>query len=308
MVEGPHSDEDETCSEGAGRETLGETLSKAETEQENTERHPYSGHKKRSTAENLRLQFWRKLRRMDINEGLTLLVACGALATAVVSCTNSVDNKQMASAINRLSDIASAQQDEVNGIANETVALDNEVSATTNEAEQTAALVRPAEENANAARQGVVLSERNFVADQRPYVWTSDLPYELLAGPRLVAPTAPVSRISWNYNLRNFGKSPAYDVRVTQYFENGGPFKFIGATRGGMVIAPGNDATWGTVLDPEPITQGAFAEAMGKDLAIGIRLLVTYKDAAGRSYVSEICWRHLHSGAAARCQDHTRMK
>ena len=256
--------------------------------------------RKRSYTEALRLQLWRALGRLELNQWLTLIVALGALGAAVVSCSISVDQKQMAGAIAQLSNIAVGQQDEVNALGNQTAELTNEVNATwaqasaaTNQAEGTAALIGPAQTTASAAVAGNHLQEQHFRNDERPIISLgsdSDLPRGINFG---LGYDPATKIVFWNYPIRNYGKGLAISIRFQEYMSFfGGQFKVglsgAGTGRTGSDIAP-TGTSWSSVSYPDAFDQGTVNRISLPDYRAIAIVVVTYKDTEGNSYENDIC-------------------
>jgi hypothetical protein len=153
----------------------------------------------------------------------------------------------------------------------------------------------PIRDQANAAIAAAKASRDNFIVDQRPYVRLTNH----LETPNLVPGT---SQIAWNWEITNYGKTPARRIRFFTYMKiDSGEFKptYRRFNRGDPVIAsalPPSKTTFATVVSDPGITPAEFTRLNGIDVAIAILVKIEYLGVSDERYESTFCLAHLANG------------
>jgi hypothetical protein len=150
-------------------------------------------------------------------------------------------------------------------------------------------------------------ARKNFVQDQRPYIW---LTKDGNGAPEFQQPTSTslTGQVVWTYHYTNYGKTPPYRVRSQHYISiSGSPFvDSYGASPEGSVgppIPPTADLR-GSVISMPGLTPERFNEAIGiNGKGISIFVKFEYTDAFDKPYETGICLKTLNTGAISFCPD-----
>ncbi len=155
-------------------------------------------------------------------------------------------------------------------------------------------------------------SWKQFVTDQRPYVWlTNDL------GPFTIASHSSGNtseKLAFNFHFTNYGKSPAIYCRSegrivfgknaenTIYFRSLDP-------KGGTIIPPRKDAfntAWSdSPVDPALLTR---IQTAGTIEYVTVSEYIQYSDTSGNTYSSEFCLQRNPGPGITFCKDHNSIK
>jgi hypothetical protein len=145
------------------------------------------------------------------------------------------------------------------------------------------------------ARQSLNLTREIFKADQRPIIWLTnhnDMP-------RFQAPS---NQITWNWEMSNYGKSPATRIHFETYMSlDGGSYILDYGKRKNNDIdsgpMPPGKIDFATVFSQPRISDTEFARLMATDGGISISGTIRYQDVSGDTYESAFCVNHLSNGA-----------
>jgi hypothetical protein len=150
---------------------------------------------------------------------------------------------------------------------------------------------------ARAAQEAVRQAHDQFVQDQRPYMAQTA---NTTQGPKFfVNPVKPDSgQILWDWHMNNYGKSPAYDVSITEEINTGRGFVHsVGQLQpvlAGAVVP--NFESFRTIAS-QPMSRERFDELIKKDEGIAIRIVIKYRDSYRIPYETRLCFSHLASTA-----------
>ncbi len=178
--------------------------------------------------------------------------------------------------------------------------LTHRQSVLTKRALQTNARMARVAEQTN--KDALDLARTNFVKDQRPYIWLSELE----------APTVkPGQRVLWKFRYTNFGKSPAIAVhsKATVLVGKDGtqrtPADFFKITNntGGTIIPPGDKTLSTTAYSDTSITARDLADIESNPDGLVLLVYFEYSDSSKTPYRSEICRVRLKTGAIAECKN-----
>jgi hypothetical protein len=145
------------------------------------------------------------------------------------------------------------------------------------------------------AQRAVDLSARNFIVDQRPYIWlTNNLGSPQVWNKR----TDGKVQITWAFHYTNYGKTPANNVTVESFIRLGnGEFKhgegYVGR-QNGEPIPPNKDDF--SEIPSWPISPDEANQYAAMDSGISIAGIFTYEDAPGNRYETDFCIGRLQLG------------
>jgi hypothetical protein len=156
-----------------------------------------------------------------------------------------------------------------------------------------------------AAQGALAQAKTQFTQDQRPYLWiASEGNPTFYENPN----ASKLGQVFWTWHLVNYGKTPARDVRFSQYISIGnGPFiESFGAPPNhgvGAPIPPTKENTLTVISAPgvskEKYEILTFSSNPGNTASIRIR--ITYSDAYSGKYETGICLHRLGGGSVAYC-------
>lgn len=157
------------------------------------------------------------------------------------------------------------------------------------------------------AQQSLQQAQKNFLLDQRPYIWlTNDLghPHYIQV---FLKGILTDSRVAWDFHYTNFGKTPAHDVRVfaTVLAEDNAdklprPWKAVEGP--GTPILQGKEE-FETALSKARVSQEEFKLLEHQQNAILLYGRIEYKDAVGKKYESGFCFHTLATSAIMFCKE-----
>jgi hypothetical protein len=138
---------------------------------------------------------------------------------------------------------------------------------------------------------GISNTQKNFVKDQRPYIWNSQnqLPHLKIG-----------DKVTWNYHYTNFGKSPAIGVafrcqiflaahKTPQSKDLFAPIHNPQYMSEGFIVPPGDSSGWSTCESDEIATESDTEMVKTYDAAVGLKIFYEYSDTAGNVYTSRVC-------------------
>lgn len=163
------------------------------------------------------------------------------------------------------------------------------------------------------------ISRKQFIQDQRPYLWIDDKVPEYNFVMRFEAPDQSrpqTGRIATELLFRNYGKSPAIGVRSFAYISTS--------------LDPANDIDWsdmppkgeggiyppGGTFTKTPRTKSDVGIALtyprpinldGNNDVWAMHALIEYSDQSGASYVSEVCRIRQFNGFMKKCSNHKKL-
>jgi hypothetical protein len=151
-------------------------------------------------------------------------------------------------------------------------------------------------------------ARERFQREERPYVWLTS---SGIGAPKFVPePGGKIpdsGQVIWTWHFTNYGKTPAYKLRVQQYMSFDGG-QFVPSHHEGpkepyadVPIPPGQDLLNSVVSEPG-ITNQQWTQAIGlTGKGVSIRAVVQYGDSYDAQYESVMCLRLLNSGAVSYC-------
>jgi hypothetical protein len=141
------------------------------------------------------------------------------------------------------------------------------------------------------AQAAIDLSKEQFVKDQRPYIWNTqiELPHLKIG-----------DKVTWNYHYANFGKSPAIGVayncqillaahKTRQKKNLFSPIHDPQFMSEGFVVPPGDLSGYSTCESDEVATQADIDMHNVYDAAVGMKIFYEYSDTGGNVYTSRVC-------------------
>jgi hypothetical protein len=148
--------------------------------------------------------------------------------------------------------------------------------------------------SADAASESLRITRENFIADQRPIIWLTDV------GKPHWTPLAG-GRITWNWYYTNYGKSPANNVRIDSkmVLENAAlpSFEPIEKWHFSQPIPPTRTGDYITTPSDIAVNNADFDRLMKIDKGISIIGAFDYTDAGGNHYQTAFCLWHLATDA-----------
>ena len=186
---------------------------------------------------------------------------------------------------------------------------------------QTQHAIEAANRAAGAAEQANSDSAEHFTEDERPYIFLNT---SLHPGAGETANDGnsghfltlfffdksdpQKAKVYWTFHWKNYGKSPAVNVRVSKALELGGRAfeKWYWAPTVqvvGSVVPPDSDA-FGTVVS-EPISRADGERFLSTDFAMVLFGHIDYEGLDGRPYWTEFCVERQSNSAMANCPTHS---
>jgi len=142
----------------------------------------------------------------------------------------------------------------------------------------------------STATTAAIQGQLNILREEnRPFVFVDDAPLLGIAtGPQFKSDTG---QITWNYPIRNFGKSVAYHLGIQSFMKIGdGGYQLSDKGDKGFSDLPPTGRAWATVYSPEGLSKDYFETITKKLRGVWIRVVFTYHDASLReTYVSAFC-------------------
>lgn len=203
------------------------------------------------------------------------------------------------------------QLQEMRGSAPDTKRLvtanENLAAGMREQAENTHALVGEAANSASAAQQSAGLSGQQLTEmrhEDAPIIGESDAWYP--TGARYGPACFPGGVFGWSYGLENYGKSPAFNVRSTEYMSIGGAH-FRGLVREVGELIPGT-GVWSTVMDVDKSGNSdkngcaiATPQVIKPNPGVIVEVYINYQDAFGNKLHETICRYIMPNGIDGIC-------
>ncbi|MBS1840676.1 MAG: hypothetical protein JSS69_10570 [Acidobacteria bacterium] len=152
--------------------------------------------------------------------------------------------------------------------------------------------------SADIADKTVTQASERFQIEQRPIIWT---PNKIASPAYLIK----AKRIVWDWYFTNYGKTPAKEIRMYEYFRiRKGEWQRPPSDRAhdysfGAPLPPGKE-DFKTMVTTD-IEAADAKKILTEDFGISMKIRITYKDAFGNSYESQVCFVHLATGATTYC-------
>jgi hypothetical protein len=165
------------------------------------------------------------------------------------------------------------------------------------------------QKSAAAADQGVTDARSNFENDERPYIWIRSM----LDAPqfRLNPFNNNQGQILWDWHVINYGKTPAQNVRFTQYMKIGNkPFVLSYGEKEdnrSAPIPPNADIVFDTIISA-PITPKQYADLIKTAGGIQIKVVLNYSGLQGGTYETSFCLSRLQNGVISFCRPYNYIK
>jgi hypothetical protein len=152
------------------------------------------------------------------------------------------------------------------------------------------------------AQRAVSLTAKNFIIDQRPYLWLSDNGRPVVYS----NPDGQHAQISWTWFYTNYGKTPSNNMEFDSFIRLGEANDFKPAYKGengvvgrsvGAPTTP-NKSDHATVVS-EPIPKEKVTEYLDADRSVSISVVISYKGASNDAFETRFCLGKLKSGDIA---------
>jgi hypothetical protein len=144
-----------------------------------------------------------------------------------------------------------------------------------------------------SASEALSQVQRNFIADQKPYVWITDEIGPFVQAPHSRGNTS--DKLAFNYHFKNYGKSPAINCQEIGHILLGRNadkrIAFAPLDPGkGAVLPPGKES-FNTAFSDQAIDPTLLADinSKGKDVYVTVAVHFQYSDTSGNVYDSEFC-------------------
>jgi hypothetical protein len=144
---------------------------------------------------------------------------------------------------------------------------------------------------------------KQFKQAERPYIWLATFPK---IPSFVVAPgeTGPDGYIAWDWHYADYGKTPAYNVKITGTIDIS-----AGAINKKRVFEPAKQAAplppnkddFSTAIYKTKVTPQEFQRLMNIDQSIVVFGRINYSDAYGGQYETGFCFSNLRTGSAMYC-------
>jgi hypothetical protein len=140
----------------------------------------------------------------------------------------------------------------------------------------------------------------DFQLDQRPVLDLVDIPIPgHVDGPNYgnIIP----GHVAWNYSIKNYGKGPAFDVRICPPMRVGGS-RLISSNNGNYgerfeIVS--SKLVWQTAVFPDEMTINEAKVIEKEEFGVVLKLTILYKDTFKTTYKKIICQFRLPNGAIA---------
>jgi hypothetical protein len=173
------------------------------------------------------------------------------------------------------------------------------------------AIAQSAEANKIAA-DSLEITRDNFRSDQRPYVFLNlsldnRKPGEPMSAFSVGQYLQTIKgRIVWSFHFKNFGKSPAFDVKIDRHLALGPnawqKVKWRVPEHNNVILPPGQDDYTSAMSDEVPVDQIEYL--FSADNGVAVFGHIDYQGPDGKSYWSEFCWFRLRNGVLVNCPTH----
>lgn len=150
-------------------------------------------------------------------------------------------------------------------------------------------------------RKQVENEDKHFQLDERPILSSDDdVPGPVLTGVHF---NTTSNQLIWNYIIKNYGKSTAFNIKIYEYMSVfGGNFKnkYEHPPKVVMETVP-SQKFWSTVYYAGEISAEDALRARNTDGAIYVKIVLRYDDAQGKTYESQLCFQQNANGTVGRC-------
>ena len=181
---------------------------------------------------------------------------------------------------------------------------------------QTDKLVIAAQTSASVSLDALNLARKNFLADERPYVFTNAVIPEPSSPRDAQGHFAAGSRLSWRVDFNNYGRSPAINLIIKaglfhglraleeadNYFQQL-PTALTGPV---LILPPGGppsvDQSFTTVVSLLPLSADEIAFIYSHDFAIVVVGRFQYQDTSGTPYWTDFCTSTFITGPSTLAQ------
>lgn len=228
--------------------------------------------------------------------------------------TSSVDTHDLAIAAknqaDRIKDVADAAKAQSEQAKAQTDKMKESIAKTDNLIRATSDLAKESKRYADDADSSLALARQNFTLDQRPYIWFETTGPVIESG----------KKIAWGLRFRNYGRSPAVQVRsCVLLFWGLAPLEDLSSQvitdkcahlvglKPTVIIPPGADV-YSTALSGVPIEEDLASMLKGRDFALIMIGRSTYRDNAGNNYSSTTCMGRVATGAVMACDKFIEIK
>jgi|SRR5882672_3968418 len=174
-------------------------------------------------------------------------------------------------------------------------------------------------------RTAIFDARKQFVADQRPYVWLSFLDPSPARNP---VPIQVNHKLEADLHFVNYGKSPALKMAMNGHIFHGSNAQALAyawldemekkplgelsriSDKSVSVIPPvipsdpRRSPDYTTLESDKELTEDEFEFIKGNDFSFFVVSFLEYKDLSGNIYQTEICASHLKTGAMLNCNVH----
>lgn len=152
---------------------------------------------------------------------------------------------------------------------------------------------------ANAAVQSNTDARNRFLQDQRPYLWL--VKNNPVMG-FIQKPGQPLGQVVWDWRLTNYGKTPAYNIRIYEYISLGGghyvpPYGSKGQTTQTPPLPPTAE-TFSTVVS-KPISPSRFATLQQMFNGVRIKMRIEYEDGSHTNYETGMCLGNIQASISS---------
>lgn len=157
------------------------------------------------------------------------------------------------------------------------------------------------------ANTALTQSKNQFVQDERPYVWITD---NIQLGETSSSDPIAPNRIAVNYDILNYGKSPALNVQMVANIAVGDKAERQTALKafnksGGSIMPPTKGANASAISDTPPYPN---FHTYGDKHKIVVYGRIRYNDLYGNVYISDWCLAYVGAIHPSNCPDRNRMK
>jgi hypothetical protein len=180
---------------------------------------------------------------------------------------------------------------------------------------QTGIFRQQADQAKQDAAAQLSVATNQFIAEQRPYVWTHDppLPPDPLANNVMAFENGI---LGWNIYYTNYGKSPAIGLCVEAHIETGKNAldKVVdinhntckSATQG--IIEPPMRLEWTSAWTKHQVSDTELKEWMSTNYGLVVYGRLDYSDSFGKSYFSQFCMARQKNAIIAECKNHNHIQ
>jgi hypothetical protein len=259
---------------------------------------------------------WEKTKRIvDLVAGLSVIATMFFIALQWNEMrTGAADTHDLAVAAKSQADAAKSQADNTKTIADAAKSqADNTMhlaTAATDQVTKLAAGVRESHALAKATQDTLLQIRKNFVKEQRPYIWLVPGDPNFEVGKRMV----------WNINFSNYGHSPAVHVRFCVMSTLGQDLLAVlipenrektcrpMMAEASNTIYPPGYVGFSTAESDHPLSADEVALIRNHDAVLGIMGKIEYEDTSGNSYESLFCSFRLAQGGITSCKSNNEIK